>query len=492
MLYLPDLLIKPSFNLNRIIVWHRRDLRTHDNTALSAALKETTDILPLFIFADDILKQRDDFSPACVKFMTESLRDLASQYERIGGKLILRRGFFLEVLKDVVRESNARAIFFNEDYEPATKARDSNVIETFTKLGLQVKAFKDQVLFAKQEILTKQGKPYTVFTPYKKAWLSQAHLIPKPLPHPKHLSTIDIPSLPPLSNDELGFPCSQTLLVKGGSREGNAQLQQFLSRKIQRYKEARDFPALDGTSLLSAHLRFGTISVRDLVHRAFSLLEDTKKESEKIGIETFLSELVWRDFYFQILDHFPVVERESFQPSFRKLRWENREDYFEAWKQGRTGFPIVDAAMRQLNQTGWMHNRLRMIVASFLTKDLLIDWRWGERYFMQRLVDGDMAANNGGWQWSASTGTDAQPYFRIFNPASQSQKFDPHGNFIKTFVPELRAVPEKYIHAPHNLLQQSPLLMKELGVELGKDYPLPIVDHAVQRDKALAMFKSAK
>jgi len=267
------------------------------------------------------------------------------------------------------------------------------VIENFTKLGLQVKAFKDQVLFAKQEILTKQDKPYTVFTPYKKAWLSQAHLIPKPLPHPKHLSTIDIPSLLPLSNDELGFPCSQTLLVKGGSNEGNAQLQHFLSGKIQRYKEARDFPALDSTSLLSAHLRFGTVSVREIVHQAFSLLEEAKKESEKIGIETFLSELIWRDFYFQILDNFPVVERESFQPPFRKLRWENREEYFEAWKQGRTGFPIVDAAMRQLNQTGWMHNRLRMIVASFLTKDLLIDWRWGERYFMQKLVDGDMAAN---------------------------------------------------------------------------------------------------
>ena len=474
--------------MNRIIVWHRRDLRTFDNCALSCALQETSDILPLFIFADDILKQRHDFSPACVKFMTESLRDLAAQYAQLGGKLILRRGRFLEVLKDVVRESEARAIYFNEDYEPAAKARDHTVLETFTKLGLQVKAFKDHVLFAKQDILTKQGKPYTVFTPYKKAWLSQAHLIPKPLPHPKHLSTVEIPSLPALSNDELGFPCSQRLLVRGGSSEGYAQLQAFLSHKIQRYNRDRNFPALNGTSLLSAHLRFGTISIRDLFHQASLCLENAETDSEKNSIESFISELIWRDFYFQILDHFPHVETESFQPAMRSLRWENREDYFEAWKQGRTGFPIVDAAMRQLNQTGWMHNRLRMIVASFLTKDLLIDWRWGERYFMQTLVDGDMAANNGGWQWSAGTGTDAQPYFRIFNPVAQSKKFDPQGAFIKTFVPELCAVPEKYIHAPYDLLKQSPLSLKELGLELGKDYPLPIVDHAVQRNKALALF----
>lgn len=478
--------------MNRIIVWHRRDLRTHDNTALFHALKETTDILPLFIFADDILKHRNDFSPACVKFMTESLKNLAFQYERLGGKLILRRGLFLEVLHEVVRESEARAIYFNEDYEPAAKARDTDVIQTFTKLGLQVKAFKDQALFAKQEILNKQGKPYTVFTPYKKVWLSQVHLIPTPVPVPNHLTTVVIDSLPPLSNNELGFPCSQQLLVKGGSIEGERQLEQFLANKIHRYKEQRDFPEINGTSLLSAHLRFGTISIREIVRRAFSLLETAKSEAEKIGIETFVSELIWRDFYFQILDNFPIVEKESFQPLFRNLRWENRDDYFEAWKSGRTGFPIVDAAMRQLNTTGWMHNRLRMIVASFLTKDLLIDWRWGEQYFMQTLVDGDMAANNGGWQWSASTGTDAQPYFRIFNPASQSQKFDPHGKFIKAFVPELRAVPEKYIHAPHEILQKSPLLAKELGIELGKDYPLPIVDHAFQRDKALALFKSAK
>ncbi|PIO48640.1 MAG: hypothetical protein CMR00_03965 [[Chlorobium] sp. 445] len=256
-------------------------------------------------------------------------------------------------------------------------------------------------------------------------------------------------------------------------------------------KKKRDYPSEDGTSLLSAHLRFGTVSVREILDQAKIVLEDAKSE-EKLSIETFISEIIWRDFYFQILDHFPFVEKESFKTEMRNIKWENREDYFEAWKNGRTGFPIVDAAMRQLNQTGWMHNRLRMIVASFLVKDLLIDWRWGEKYFMQKLVDGDMAANNGGWQWSASTGTDSQPYFRIFNPISQAQKFDPKGSFIKKFLPELSKVPEKYIHNPAELLQSSPLLQSELGIRLGVDYPLPIVDHAKQREKALKLFKPEK
>lgn len=477
--------------MNRIILWHRRDLRIADNAALHYAFQQTTDILPLFIFADDILKRRDDFSPACVKFMTESLADLAQQYKRIGGKLILRRGLFLEVLRDIARESDARAIYFNEDYEPFAKERDSLVISEFSKAGLEVRAFKDQAVFAKQEILTKQGKVYTVFTPYKKSWLSRLQEIPMPYSTPSHLQTNDLPSLSPPTNDELGFHCPQNLLMKGGSFEGEKHLTSFLLEKVKRYKEQRDYPAIQGTSLLSAHLRFGTIGIRSLVSKSLTLLADASEESEKASIETFFSELIWRDFYFQILDNFPIVERESFQPACRNLKWENRSDYFEAWKAGRTGFPIVDAAMRQLNETGWMHNRLRMIVSSFLTKDLLIDWRWGEKYFMQKLVDGDMAANNGGWQWSASTGTDAQPYFRIFNPTSQSEKFDATGRFIKTFVPELKFVPEKFIHSPSELLQKSPLLEKELGVKLGRDYPLPIVEHHVQREKALAMFKAA-
>ncbi|MFN3386268.1 MAG: cryptochrome/photolyase family protein [Candidatus Thermochlorobacter sp.] len=477
--------------MNRIIVWHRRDLRIFDNTALNAALKSTREILPLFILADDILKERDDFSPACVKFMLESLADLDNSYQKLGGKLILRKGKFIEVLRQVVKESEARAIYFNEDYEPAAKERDRKVIEEFSKMGLEVKAFKDQVCFSSKEILTQQGKPYTVFTPYKKTWLSQVEKVARPERVKKRVITPVIGTIAVPTLSELGFSFEGNLLVSGGEKSGRTQLEHFIEKKIKRYKEKRDYPSEDGTSLLSAHLRFGTVSVREILEQARAVLASAKEE-EKLSIETFISELIWRDFYFQILDHFPFVEKESFRPEMRNIKWENREDYFEAWKNARTGFPIIDAAMRQLNQTGWMHNRLRMIVASFLTKDLLIDWRWGERYFMQKLVDGDMAANNGGWQWSASTGTDSQPYFRIFNPISQSEKFDPKGHFIKKFLPELSKVPEKYIHNPAELLQSSPLLQSELGIRLGVDYPFPIVDHAKQREKALKLFKPEK
>ncbi|RFM24354.1 MAG: deoxyribodipyrimidine photo-lyase [Candidatus Thermochlorobacter aerophilum] len=476
--------------MNRIIVWHRRDLRIYDNTALNAARKVTKEILPLFIFADDILKERDDFSPACVKFMCESLSELCESYRRIGGKLILRKGKFVEVIKQVVKETEARAVYFNEDYEPAAKERDKKVTEELRKMGVEVKAFKDQVCFSPKEILTQQGRPYTVFTPYKKNWLSQIDKVPSPNDSVRDIVTPDIFSISVPTLSELGLTFEGNLLVKGGERHGRAQFQHFLENKIRYYKEKRDFPSDDGTSLLSAHLRFGTISVREIIDKSRKEL-DKAEGKERDGIETFISEIIWRDFYFQILDHFPHVEKESFKPEYRALSWENREDYFEAWKNGRTGFPIVDAAMRQLNQTGWMHNRLRMIVASFLTKDLLIDWRWGEKYFMQKLVDGDMAANNGGWQWSASTGTDAQPYFRIFNPISQSKKFDAEGKFIKKFVPELKNIPEKYIHNPAEILQSSPLLQSEWGVRLGIDYPFPIVNHEQQREKALKMFKKA-
>ncbi len=474
--------------MNRIIVWHRRDLRIYDNTALNAARKTTKEILPLFIFADDILKERDDFSPACVKFMCESLSELCESYRRIGGKLILRKGKFVEVIKQAVKETEARAVYFNEDYEPTAKERDRKVTEELKKMGVEVKAFKDQVCFSSKEILTQQSRPYTVFTPYKKNWLSQIDKVLSPNDNIGDIVTPDIFSISVPALSELGLTFEGKLLVKGGERYGRAQLQNFLENKIRQYKEKRDFPSEEGTSLLSAHLRFGTVSVREIVDKSRKELAKVEGK-EKEGIETFISEIIWRDFYFQILDHFPHVEKESFKPEYRVLSWENREDYFEAWKNGRTGFPIVDAAMRQLNQTGWMHNRLRMIVASFLTKDLLIDWRWGEKYFMQKLVDGDMAANNGGWQWSASTGTDAQPYFRIFNPISQSKKFDAKGKFIKKFVPELENVPEKYIHNPSEILQASPLLQSELGVRLGIDYPLPIVNHDKQREKALKMFK---
>ncbi len=457
--------------------------------ALHHALRDADEIVPLFILADDILKERDDFSPACVRFMLASLEELRENYKRLGGTFILRKGRFLDVLRDVVRETQARGIYFNEDYEPAAKLRDERVKKEWS--SLTVKSFKDHVCFAGRDILTGQGNPYTVFTPYKKNWLSQKDKISTPVAAPNHLKTLDISSIKTPTLEDLGLDTAMEPLTHGGESIGKKTLQMFIERKIERYKEQRDEPNANGTSLLSAHLRFGTVSVRRVFFEAMKKL-DGATESAKLSIETFVSELIWRDFYVQILDNFPHVEKESFKPETRALKWENRDDYFEAWKAGKTGFPIVDAAMRQLHQTGWMHNRLRMIVASFLTKDLLIDWRWGEKYFMQNLIDGDMAANNGGWQWSASTGTDAQPYFRIFNPTSQSEKFDPKGAFIKTYLPMLRPVPEKYIHHPADLLHSSPLLQTDLKITLGKDYPAPIVDHKIQREKALKMFKAVK
>lgn len=475
--------------MNRLIVWHRRDLRIHDNTALLNAIKDADDVVPLFILDDDILLRRDDFSPSCVNFMLESLQGLAESYKRHGGQLVLRRGKVPDVLKAVVRETGARGIYFNEDYETFAKERDGQVKTTFEKMGLEVKAFTDQVCFKPGQILTRQGNPYTVFTPYKKNWLTNSDKIPRPLPPPERIPTPSITSMPVPTAESLGFPLSVKPLVSGGEDAGRELLRSFLESKLFQYNQLRDFPAEEGTSLLSAHLRFGTVSIREIYHSVLGKLKEVAP-SARDAVETFVNELVWREFYFQILDLFPHVEKGSFKKEYDGLTWENREDYFDAWKDGQTGYPIVDAAMRQLNTTGWMHNRLRMIVASFLTKDLLIDWRWGEHYFMQKLIDGDLALNNGGWQWAASTGTDAQPYFRIFNPITQSKKFDPSGAFIRKFVPELKRLPDKFIHDPSELYQKSPLLLSELGVALGKDYPFPIVRHDKQREKALLLYKT--
>lgn len=476
--------------MNRIIVWHRRDLRTTDNTALFRASEQTTDIIPVFIFDDGILR-RDDIAPVRVAFLLESLEDLAAQYEQLGGRLIIRRGKPNEELIRLVRESEARAVFFNDDYEPYAVARDKEVKQALGAIGIEVKSFKDHVLFAGGELETGQGKPYTVFTPYKKNWLSQSEKIPNAEPAPKQISTLPVFSDALPSLIQLEFTDDVKKLQTGGTAQATVLLENLLSEKLFDYADKRNDPALDATSRLSPHFKFGTLSIRDVYHRVQKRGRDAEMETHKRGVEVFTAELVWRDFYYQILDRFPFVAERSFKPDTQTLRWENRDDYFEAWKAGQTGFPIVDAAMRQLNETGWMHNRLRMIVASFLTKDLLIDWRWGEKYFMQRLIDGDLAANNGGWQWSASTGTDAQPYFRIFNPASQSEKFDAEGAFIRRFVPELKNVPAKFIHAPDEAINKSPLFEESFGVQLGKEYPKPIVDHKVQREKALAMFKDA-
>jgi deoxyribodipyrimidine photo-lyase len=349
--------------------------------------------------------------------------------------------------------------------------------------GIAVHHYKDNVIFEREEVLTAAGRPFSVFTPYKNAWLKALtpyHLTAYPIE--RYLDRLIPRSSPLPSLEDLGFQPTnlRTLQLPVGMSGGQALFEDFQGR-IDRYQETRDFPALKGPSYLSVHLRFGTVSVRQLA--AFAWQHGSR------GAQTWLSELIWRDFYHQILFHQPqVAAGHAFKPQYDALPWPDPPGHFAAWCEARTGYPLVDAAMRQINQTGYMHNRLRMVVASFLTKDLLVDWRRGERYFADKLIDFDLAANSGGWQWAASVGCDAQPWFRIFNPLTQSERFDPQGRFIRRYLPELAAVPDKYLHAPWTLPATE---QQRLGCVIGRDYPAPLVDHAVQRTLALALFKQA-
>jgi deoxyribodipyrimidine photo-lyase len=402
----------------------------------------------------------------------------------------VRRGDPAAVLSQLARELGAQALYFNKDYTPAARARDARVTTALAQQGVRVAAFKDQVVFEEREILTGAGSPYTVFTPYKRAWLARPRPLPLPSPtialQPVHAQSLPLPTLA-----ELGIAANTQDLPRGGEAEAQHMLDEWIaSKRAAAYADQRDLPAVEGTSRLSPHLRFGTISPRLCVAAA----EDAARDAgDRSGFDVWISELIWREFYQQVLANFPHSARSAFQKKYDDVRWGSGDaelDYerFEAWCAGRTGFPIVDAAMRQLRATSWMHNRARMIVSSFFTKDLLLDWRRGERYFMQQLVDGDPASNVGGWQWSASTGTDAQPYFRVFNPRLQSERFDPDGAYIRRWVPELAHVRGKFVHAPHEM---TPLEQRAAGCVIGEDYPAQIVDHATQKDEIVRRFKTA-
>ena len=406
-----------------------------------------------------------------------------------GSRLILRRGDPAAILAQLAHETGASAVFFNKDYTPAARARDAHITRTLRSAGVRVEAFKDQVIFEEREILTGAGSPYTVFTPYKRAWLAR----PRPLPLADSNMVLRTPAvksltLPTLA--ELGIAASNQRIPRGGERAAHEMLREWIdSRRVNAYADKRDFPAIEGTSRLSPHLRFGTISPRTCVTAAEHA---ATQFNQKDGFETWISELIWREFYQQVLANFPYAARGAFKKQYDALRWGSGDDAldqarFDAWCTGHTGFPIVDAAMRQLAETGWMHNRARMIVSSFFTKDLLLNWQWGERWFMQQLVDGDPASNNGGWQWSASTGTDAQPYFRVFNPRLQSERFDPDGDYIRTWVPELHGVHGKHIHAPHEM---TPMEQRMASCVIGEDYPAPIIDHPAQKDEIVRRFKA--
>ena len=468
--------------MSSALVWFRRDLRTHDHAALCQALAGHSAVHCAFVFDTTILDplpRRD----RRVEFILRAVEELDDALRLQGGGLIVRHGDPVVEVPRLAAELGVAAVFANRDYEPRAVARDAEVARRLQAAGCSFDDHKDQVIFERAEILTRTGKPFAVFTPYRNAWLKR--LLPQDLaPFPvEPLAAKLAPGpdrrLPTLA--ELGFETTDlaTLRLPTGMSGAQALFRDFVER-IDDYAVARDFPAVKGGSYLSPHLRFGTISIRQLAGWAHA--------HGGRGAETWLSELVWRDFYHALLWHHPGVVGHSFQPRFEALRWDEAPDLLAAWKEGRTGYPLVDAAMRQLLHAGWMHNRLRMVTASFLAKDLGLDWRQGEAWFAECLLDFDLAANNGGWQWAASTGCDAQPWFRIFNPVTQSEKFDPDGRFIRRYVPELATVPGKFIHAPWTM---DAATQSACGVVIGRDYPAPVVDHAAARARTLARYKAA-
>lgn len=420
------------------IFWFRRDLRLDDNAGLYRALKENSSVLPVFIFDTEILNKLEDKADKRVEFIHQSLLQLKVQLETLGSSLLVLHGNPIEIYKKI----KPKVVYTNHDYEPYARKRDEAINKLLQKHGAELRTFKDQVIFDRDEVRKDDGTPYTIFTPYSKKWKAKLNAFYfKSYPVEKYVKNLKkISPLPVVSLKEIGFE-------KTGAIFPERAIKQSI---IKHYHEQRNFPATQSTTRLSVHLRFGTVSIRKLVQVAI------KKN------ETWLNELIWRDFYHMILWHFPNVEH-AFRPAYDRVIWRNNPEEFKAWCEGKTGYPIVDAGMRELNNTGFMHNRVRMIVASFLTKHLLIDWRWGEAYFAEKLLDFDLAANNGGWQWAAGSGCDAAPYFRVFNPYLQTEKFDPNLVYIKQWVPEFNT----------------------------PSYPKPIVDHSLARERILEAYKSA-
>jgi deoxyribodipyrimidine photo-lyase len=426
------------------ICWFRRDLRLHDNAALYHALKDGLPVVPVFIFDKAILDQLEDKNDRRVEFIHHAITDMQQQLQSMGSSMEVYYGFPSDVFRKLAEKYSINKVFTNHDYEPYAQQRDAAIQQQLNDAGVSFHTYKDQVIFEKDEVLKDDGKPYTVLTPYNRKWkakLNDFYLKSHPVEEYTNQffkqAPVAIPSLKEMSFQAVGllFPSAET-------------------RKeiIKKYKEQKDFPAIDGTSRLSVHLRFGTISIRDLA-----------RESQGLS-EGFLNELIWRDFYHMILWHFPQIgQGNAFKKEYDFIEWRNNESDFQKWCDGQTGYPIVDAGMRELNATGFMHNRVRMIVASFLTKHLLLDWRWGEAYFAKKLLDFDLAANNGGWQWAAGSGCDAAPYFRIFNPYLQTQKFDPKFEYIRKWVPEFE----------------------------GFDYVKPIVQHELARKRCLEVYSKA-
>ena len=457
-----------------VIHWFRRDLRIADNTALYYASK-AGGVVPVYILSD-WSKAHAWTGSNRQQFLCGCLESLAKNLETLDSRLIIRKGAAISELKKLITETGATAVYFNRDPDPFGKKTEQELSHLCADLGINCCGYDDVALHNPTEILTQTGNPYKVYTPYANNWLSRPK--PSPLPKPASLNTpqgISSLELPKLSH--WGLPESNADLPEPGERAARKRMRNAVSKIIGYYADKRDIPSLEATSRLSQDLRFGLISIRTLYAKVASSLATANGRS-KTSIQIYIKELAWREFYFAILHHFPHVLDHEFNPDWKGLPWDEPGENFERWKSGNTGFPIVDAGMRQLLQTGFMHNRVRMITAMFLTKDLHIDWKLGESHFMQHLTDGEIASNNGGWQWSAGTGADAAPYFRIQNPWSQTAKHDPTGVYIKRWIPELMHVePKKFQTPPENNLPLAP------------DYPMPCVDHKTERERTLAIFK---
>jgi deoxyribodipyrimidine photo-lyase len=460
------------------LVWLRRDLRLDDHVALFRAAQASERVVCVFVLDSPLLRGPRVGAPI-VQFFFDSVRVLRERLRAAGSDLALLEGDFAGELLSLARRLDASAVFYNTDYDPSAIARDEHVARQLRRAGIDVHASIDHVYFAADEVVQDGGKPYTVYTPYRRRWNARFAAEPHPpvrseaaardnlLGREAIGATRDVPR-----PEDYGHASSDSH-PRAGLLEAQRLLKAFLGDGATQYADERNVPALDGTSRLSPHLRAGTIGIRTVVHAGAN------------ASDTWLSELVWRDFYHQLLAHHPRIAHEPFVEAAQTIPYVHDPAAYAAWCEGRTGYPIVDAAMTQLNTTGWMHNRLRMIVASFLTKHLLTDYHEGERYFERHLADADLAANNGGWQWSASTGTDAAPYFRVFNPTLQGKTFDPDGTFVRALLPALANVPVKYVHEPWTM---PPLLQVEMNCVIGRDYPAPIVDHAFARQRAIDVY----
>lgn len=472
-----------------ILFWHRRDLRLSDNVALMAARQRSPKVVGVFCFDPTILAGKG-IAPARVTYMVGSLRELQADYARAGGQLLFLHDDPLCGLPQLASALQAQQVFWNRDVEPYGARRDRSLSEALQALGIEVHAQWDQLLHSPGTILTGNGKPYTVYTPFWKNWSQQPKANPletvtglEGLTETEQETAIATGSLPLPTAKDLGFVWDQDLFLSPGTTAAETTLSNFcqIQGGIGEYDDQRNLPAALGTSGLSSALKFGTIGIRTVWAATQEAIARSRSDEARTSIETWQKELAWREFYQHALYFFPELAKGPYRAPFRQFPWVNDQEQFQQWCQGQTGYPIVDAAMRQLNHTGWMHNRCRMIVASFLTKDLIIDWRWGERYFMETLIDGDLAANNGGWQWSASSGMDPKP-LRIFNPASQAQKFDPEADYIRQWLPELRGVETKALVT--GVISQ--------GERDRSRYPAPIVDHKVQQQRFKIFYKQEK